>query len=180
MNINNTKDVPTRLASPYSAKYRHRRPLSLAKDESSKLLEPILLRFWRTWSGKLPASAVPNWVTLVAIQSVSFGQELSAQSQENDKYLAYIAWLAQSTYSHGTAYIVYTILPIKKKNRSRWKRRSKGRNSVERERVLTRAWQIIPFFLPIILFDYSQTISPLFSCTMPIIPIYYTYSYVKK
>ncbi len=40
---------------------------------------------------------VPTWVTLVATQSASFGQELSAQSQENDKYLAYIAWLARST-----------------------------------------------------------------------------------
>ncbi len=35
MNIINTKDVPTRLASPYSAKYRHMRPLTLPKDESS-------------------------------------------------------------------------------------------------------------------------------------------------
>ncbi len=35
MNIINTKDVPTRLASPYSVKYKHRCPLSLPKDESS-------------------------------------------------------------------------------------------------------------------------------------------------
>ncbi len=65
---------------------------------------------------KPPASAVPTCVTLVAIQSASFGQELSAQSQENDKYLAYVAWLAQSTYSHGTAYTVYAIPPIKNNN----------------------------------------------------------------
>ncbi len=34
MNIINTKDVPTRLASPYSAKYRHRRPLGYPRTEA--------------------------------------------------------------------------------------------------------------------------------------------------
>ena len=33
------------------------------------------------------------------------------------------------------------------------------------------AWQIIPFFLPIILFDYSQKLSPLFPFSRPIILI---------
>ncbi len=31
-----------------------------------------------------------------------------------NRVVAYIAWLAQSTYSHGTAYTVYAIPPIKK------------------------------------------------------------------
>ncbi len=132
MNIINTKDVSTRLASPYSAKYRHRRPLSLPKDESSHPIKVLTHLEWKT-----AGQRCPDLGTLVAIQSAIFGQELSAQSQENDKYLAYIAWLAQSTYSHGTAYTVYAIPPISKKKRSRWKRRSRCRKSDERERVLT-------------------------------------------
>ena len=38
-----------------------------------------------------------------------------------------------------------------------------------KSRMVTRASQIIPFFLPIILFDYSQKLSPLFPFSIPII-----------
>ena len=37
--------------------------------------------------------------------------------------------------------------------------------------LMSRAWPIILFFLPIILFDYSQECSLLFPCIQPIIPI---------
>ncbi len=49
MNIINTKDVPTRLASPYSAKYRHRRPYPYPRTEASIGAHPIKVLTHLEW-----------------------------------------------------------------------------------------------------------------------------------
>ncbi len=110
MNIINTKDVPTRLASPYSAKYRHRRPYPYPRTKAPIGAHSIKVLTHLKW--KTVGQRCPNLGNSCSYSVSKFRTRTFGPVPRNDKYLAYVAWLTQSTYSHSTAYTVYAIPAI--------------------------------------------------------------------